>query len=395
MTRPLENIRVLDFTRVLAGPYCTMLLADMGAEVIKIERPKYGDDTRGFGPFVNDESGYFMFLNRGKKSITLDLKKPEAIEIVKSLVEKSDVLIENFRPGVMAKNGLDYETLKAINPRLIYASISGFGQYGPYHQRAAYDLVAQAMGGMLSITGHPEQPPTRAGSSIGDMSAALFATIGILVALYHRQVTGEGQYVDVAMMDSIFSMLESNVMFYTLKGIVPQRIGSRHPISTPFDVFQAKDGYVVIAVANDTLFKRLCHVMEQPELAESEKFNSDPLRTQNEKELKQIIENWLKSLTVEEAVARISEQGVPCSPILNIGQVCEDEHIKMREMLVEINHPVAGNVKVLGNPIKLSHTPPVVKKPSPLLGEHTHEVLRSILQLDDEKIKELAEKNVV
>ncbi|MBL4954344.1 CoA transferase [Neobacillus sp. YIM B02564] len=375
MQRPLEHIKVLDFTRVLAGPYCTMLLADMGAEVIKIEKPGTGDDTRGFGPYQNNESGYFMFLNRGKKSIELNLKSNESIELLKELIKEADVVIENFRPGVMKKLGLDYENLKQLNPGIIYASISGFGQYGPYSARPAYDLVAQAMGGLASITGHPQQPPTRVGSSLGDMSAALYTAYGIMVALFHRQRTGEGQCIDVAMVDSIFSLLESNVMRYTIEGIVPERIGSRHPISSPFDIFKAQDGYIVIAVANDSLFKRLCSIMGRPELEQDERFCKDALRTKHVDELKLIIEDWLRAYTVEEAVEMMNNGGVPSSPILNIQEICEDDHIAVREMLVELEHPIAGKTKILGNPVKFSKTPAIINKPSPSLGEHTDEIL--------------------
>lgn len=371
----LKNIKVLDFTRVLAGPYCTMLMADMGAEVIKIERPGTGDDTRGFGPFQNNESGYFMFLNRGKKSIQLDLKSPESINILKELVKESDVIVENFRPGVMKKLGLDYETVKELNPKIVYASISGFGQYGPYSQRPAYDLVAQAMGGLASITGHPDQPPTRAGASLGDMSAALYTAYGIMVALFHRERTGEGQFVDVAMVDSIFSLLESNVMRYTVDHTIPDRIGSRHPISSPFDIYKAKDGYIVIAVANDPLFSKLCAIMNQPELEKDKRFHTDPLRTENEEELKGKVEKWLQGYTVSEAVELINNGGVPSSPILGIDEICEDEHTKVREMLIELEHPTAGKFRIPGNPVKLSKTPAVIQSPSPLLGEHTEEII--------------------
>ena len=375
MKQPLANVKVLDFTRVLAGPYCTMLLGDMGAEVIKIEKPGIGDDTRSFGPFINNESGYFMFLNRGKKSIALDLKQPESIRMIKELVKEADVIIENFRPGVMNKLGLDYDSLQTVNPRIIYTSISGFGQYGPYSQRPAYDLVAQAMGGLVSVTGHPGQQPTRAGASLGDMSAALYAAYGIMVALFHREQTGEGQYIDIAMVDSIFSMLESNVMRYTAEGMIPERIGSRHPISTPFDIYEAQDGYIVIAVANDSLFKRLCAVMKHPELEKDERFHTDVQRTQNEAALKVIIEKWLQGHTIKEAVALMNNGGVPSSPILHIDEICESKHTKVREMLVEMDHPVAGKVKIPGNPVKLSKTPPVIDRPSPGLGEHTDEIL--------------------
>ena len=383
MKQSLDNIKVLDFTRVLAGPYCTMLLADMGAEVIKIERPVTGDDTRGFGPFQKEESGYFMYLNRGKKSIELDLKKTESINIIKELVKDADVVVENFRPGVMKKLGLDYDILKEIKPSIIFASISGFGQYGPYSQRPAYDLVAQAMGGLASITGHPDQPPTRAGASLGDMSAALYAAYGIMVALFHRERTGEGQFLDVAMVDSIFSLLEHNVMRYTSEGVVPERIGSRHPISAPFDVYVGSNGYVVIAVANDSLFRKLCTVMGRMDLCEDSRFYTDIQRGKHESELKVIIEEWLQGYTVDEAVNLINDGGVPSSPILNIDDICESEHTKIREMLIEIDHPVAGKTKIPGNPVKLSKTPSVIKSASPGLGEHNEKILG---MLNNEKV---------
>lgn len=378
MKQSLEGVRVLDFSRVLAGPYCTMLMADMGAEVIKIERPGAGDDTRGFGPFQNGESAYFALLNRGKKSIELDLKSAKDIEIVRELIKDSDVIVENFRPGVMKKLGLDYESVKEINPQIVYTSISGFGQYGPYSQRPAYDLVAQAMGGMTSITGHPENPPTRTGSSLGDMSAALYASYGTMVALYHRAMTGEGQHVDIAMVDSIFAMLETNVLRYTVDGVVPERIGSRHPISTPFDIYQAKDGYIVIAVANNPLFAKLCQVIGQPELYQDPRFETDSLRTEHERDLKGILEAWLQQHTVEEAERLIGEAGVPCSRIHSIQEIVEDEHTNIREMLVDVEHPIAGTMKLVGNPVKLSSTPPIIEKRSPLLGEHTEEVIGGI-----------------
>jgi crotonobetainyl-CoA:carnitine CoA-transferase CaiB-like acyl-CoA transferase len=355
-----------------------MLMADMGAEVIKIERPETGDDTRGFGPYQKGESAYFALLNRGKKSITLDLKNAEDIEIVKNLVMESDVVIENFRPGTMKKLGLDYESLKEINPKLVYTSISGFGQYGPYSQRPAYDLVAQAMGGMTSITGHPDNPPTRVGSSLGDMSAALYAAYGTMVALFHRERTGEGQFLDIAMMDSIFSMLETNVLRYTVDEVVPTRIGSRHPISTPFDIYVANDGYIVIAVANNSLFEKLCNVIGKPELFSDPRFITDSLRTENEQHLKKILETWLQDYSVEEAESLIGGAGIPCSRINSIKDVVEDAHTEIREMLVEVDHPIAGKMKLVGNPVKLSITPPLIERPSPMLGEHNDEIVGRI-----------------
>lgn len=382
MGQSLEGIKVLDFSRVLAGPYCTMLLADMGAEVIKIEKPKTGDDTRQFGPFQNGESAYFMFLNRGKKSIEVDLKEEDDRNKLMELIKDVDVIVENFRPGVMKRLGLDYETLKCVNERLVYCSISGFGQYGPFKERPAYDLVAQAMGGIASITGYPDSPPTRTGASIGDMSSALFAAYGIMVALFDRERTGKGQAVDVAMLDSIFAFLEHNVMRYTSEGIVPERIGNRHPISAPFDVYESKDGYVVIAIANDSLFARLCQLMNKTELLDDERFKTDLRRGENERALKVIIEEWLSEYTAEEAVELINKAGIPSSTILNIAEISESEHIRMREMLVEIEHPVAGKVRIPGNPVKLSRTPVEIKDPSPSLGEHNY-IIEKISKVGD------------
>lgn len=382
MGQSLEGIKVLDFSRVLAGPYCTMLLADMGAEVIKVEKPKTGDDTRQFGPFQNGESAYFMFLNRGKKSIEVDLKEEDDRNKLMELIKDVDVIVENFRPGVMKRLGLDYETLKCVNERLVYCSISGFGQYGPFKERPAYDLVAQAMGGIASITGYPDSPPTRTGASIGDMSSALFAAYGIMVALFDRERTGKGQAVDVAMLDSIFAFLEHNVMRYTSEGIVPERIGNRHPISAPFDVYESKDGYVVIAIANDSLFARLCQLMNKTELLDDERFKTDLRRGENERALKVIIEEWLSEYTAEEAVELINKAGIPSSTILNIAEISESEHIRMREMLVEIEHPVAGKVRIPGNPVKLSRTPVEIKDPSPSLGEHNY-IIEKISKVGD------------
>lgn len=386
MKQPLEGIKVLDLSRVLAGPYCTMLLADMGAEVIKVERPKYGDDTRAFAPFQKGESGYFMFLNRGKKSVEMNLKDPADREDFFRLLKEADVLVENFRPGVMKKLGLDYESLKEINEGLVYCSISGFGQYGPLKERPAYDIVAQAMGGIASITGYPDTPPTRTGASLGDMSAALYAAYGIMVALFHRERTGIGQQVDVAMVDSVFALLEHNVMRYTTEGIVPERVGNRHPISAPFDFYQSKDGYVVIAIANDSLFERLCHLMGKPDLIRDERFASDLARGKNETVLKEIIENWLSQYRADEAIELISEAGVPCSTILNIAEISESEHIKMREMLIEIEHPVAGKTRIPGNPVKLSETPVQIDQPSPALGEHNSLFLQNRKESDESEL---------
>lgn len=391
----LQGIRVLDLTRVLAGPFCTLQLADMGAEVIKIERPQFGDDTHFFGPFKNGASGYFIMLNRGKKGITLDFKKPQAVEIFKEMVKQADVVVENFKPGVMDKLGIGYEELKKINPRIIYAAISGFGQYGPYWERPGYDILAQAMGGLMSITGFPDNPPTRVGSSVGDLSAGMYGALAIMMALFSREKTGKGQLVDVALMDSIFSFCETNVVRYTVGGIIPGRVGSRHPLSAPFDIYQAKDGYVVIAVANESLMAKLFKLMGKAELHQDPRFETDAKRSEHDQELKVVIEAWLADYTVEQAVAAMLAQGVPSSPVFTIPQVCNDPHLAAREMLVEIEHPVAGKVLIPGNPMKLSETPAAVSGTAPTLGQHNREVLASLLGYDADRVTKLERSGII
>jgi len=395
MDGPLKGIRVLDLTRVLAGPFCTLQLADMGAEVIKIERPKYGDDTHFFGPFKNGESGYFIMLNRGKKGITLDFKKPKAVELFKKMVEHADVVVENFKPGVMDKLGIGYEELKKINPRIIYAAISGFGQYGPYWERPGYDIVAQAMGGLMSITGFPDNPPTRVGSSVGDLSAGMYGALAIMMALYAREKTGKGQLVDVALMDAIFSFCETNVVRYTMGNIIPQRVGSRHPLSAPFDIYQAKDGYVVIAVANEPLMGKLFNLMGKTELHLDPRFETDAKRSEHDQELKEIIEAWLSEYTVDQAVEIMLTHAIPSSPVLTIPQICADPHIDAREMLIEIDHPIAGRVRIPGTPMKLSETPAYVTGTAPTLGQHNEEVLTELLGCDKDTVRQLKEEGVI
>lgn len=395
MDKALAGIKVLDFTNVLAGPFCTSNLSDLGAEVIKIERPGTGDGSRIFGPFINDQSGYYIFANRGKKGIDLNFKSDKAKEIVYELVKKVDVVVENFKPGVMEKLGFSYEKLKEINPSIIYCSISGFGQDSPHRNLPAYDIVAQGRAGMMSITGYPDNPPARVGSSLGDISAGLYAAYGIMVALFHRERTGEGQLVDIAMMDSVFTFIETNIVRHTIGGIMPKRVGARHPLSAPFDIYKCKDGgYVIIAVASDPHFQRLCDVMGQPDLPKNPKFDSDPHRSENDVELKAIIEEWLKDYTVDEAIDKFNEVGIPCGPIFDIAQACKDESILHRDMLVEIDQPGAGKLKITGNPVKLSKTPPDPAHPAPLLGQHTEEVLKEELGYSDDEIAKLKDEGV-
>lgn len=394
MNQPLKGLRVLDFSRILAGPFCAANLADLGAEVIKIEKPGSGDDSRFFGPFVKDQSGYYILLNRGKKGMTLDLKNPEAKEIIYNLVKQSDILVENFKPGIMKKLGFSYETLKAINPGLIYCSISGFGQDSPYASRAAYDLVAQGMSGMMSITGFPNSPPTRMGSSLGDVSAGLYGVLGILAALYHREKTGQGQYVDIAMMDSVFAFLETNVVRYTIGGVMPTRVGSRHPLSAPFDIYQCKDGLVIIAIANNPLFVKLCEMIGQPGLMDDPRFETDAKRSDNDVALKAIIEAYLKDYTVDQAVEEMLKRSIPCGPIQTVKEACEDPNILAREMLVEVEQPGVGRVSFTGSPIKLSETPTNPRQPAPILGQDTKAILHNMLGYSDAQIAQWEAEHV-
>lgn len=389
--KPLQGVRVLDLTRVLAGPFCAAQLGDLGAEVIKVERPKYGDDSRFFGPYKNGESSYYMLMNRNKKGITLNFKSEKALKIFYELVRKSDVVVENFKPGVAAHLKIDYETLKEINPRLIYASISGFGQYGPYAPRPGYDIVAQAMGGLMSITGYPDAPPARVGSSIADVSAGLYAAAGIMAALYAREKTGKGSYVDVSLLDFVFAFCETNIVRYTIGGVIPKRVGARHPLSAPFDIYRAKDGYVVIAVANERIMDRLWALMGRMDLKEDPRFKTDADRSKNDVALKVIIEDWLKDTTVAEAVAAMLEKSIPASPLQTIPQACADEQIAARHMLVTIDHPRAGKVQITGNPMKFAGVPDNDYKPSPELGADNEAVLGELCGCSPEEVRAMEE----
>ncbi len=353
-TGPLDGFLVVDLSRVLAGPYCTMVLADLGARVIKVEVPGTGDDARQFGPFANGKSAYFMSLNRGKKSIALDLKDADNRKIFEALVNKADVLVENYRPGTMAKLGYGWETLRLLNPRLIYAAISGFGHSGPYSQRAAYDMVVQGMGGIMSVTGYPDSGPTRVGTSIGDITAGLFGVAGILAALIDRQRTGEGMMVDVGMLDCQVAILENAIGRYLAAGEIPGPLGARHPSITPFEAFRAKDGFIIIAAGNETLFDKLCDALDRPDLAQDSHFETNHLRTQNHARLKEEIEKTLATKDSVQWLGIIGGAGVPCGPINNIAQVVDDPHVKARNMIIQSSDPTAGGVSMAGNPIKLS-----------------------------------------
>jgi formyl-CoA transferase len=392
----LNDLVILDLTRVLAGPFSSMMLADLGAEVIKIEIPGKGDDSRQFGPFKNGESSYYMNLNRNKKGTTLNLKSEEGKKIFLDLVKKADIVIENYRPGTMEKLGVGYETLKEVNPGIVYGCVSGFGHYGPYKDRAGYDIIGQAMGGLMSTTGWPDGEPTRTGTAMGDVLAGLSVTIGLLAAIRYRDKTGIGQKVDVSLVDSVVASLEIINQIYLIEGEIPQRIGNRYESVYPYDSFKAKDGSLVIGCGNDKLWSKLCKLMGKPELLEDERYNVNSNRVKNNKEIKVIVEEWTIKKDVDKLIDEMLSAGIPCAPINNIEQVVKDPHIAdAREMFVDINHPIAGDLKITGSHIKLYETKPEIKTPAPLLGEHNDYVLKKYLEYDEEKIEELKDKNII
>ncbi|KAB3532096.1 CaiB/BaiF CoA transferase family protein [Alkaliphilus serpentinus] len=389
MKQALEGIKVLDLTRVLAGPYATMIMADMGAEVIKVEMPGVGDDSRQFGPYVNGESAYFMSINRNKRSMTLNLKKEKAQRLFMDMMKKCDVIVENFRPGTMEKLGLGYDKLKEVNPAIIYAACSGFGHSGPYSQRAAYDAVVQAMGGIMSITGEKDGKFTRVGPSIGDITAGLFSAIGILAAINYRNQTGQGQKVDVAMLDCQLAILENAIARYVVTGEIPKPAGNRHSSIVPFEPFETADGEIMIAAGNDVLWAKFCEAIHCQDLIEDEKYKTNPLRNQNYPLLRPIIADKIKEKTTEDWLKILDAAGVPNGPINTIDKVLENPQLLAREMVVEVQHPTAGNFKMPGVPIKMSETQGEITRPAPILGEHTHEILKELLDLSDEEISEL------
>ena len=391
----LSGLRILDLTRVLAGPFSTMMLADMGAEVIKIEQPGKGDDTRHFAPFQNGESAYYMNLNRGKKGVTLDLKG-KGREMFLELVKTADVVVENYRPGTMDKLGLGYEVLKQVNPKLVYAAVSGFGDTGPYRLRPGYDIIAQAMGGLMSTTGWPGGEPTRSGTAMADVLAGLSVTIGILAALRHRDQAGVGQKVDVALVDSVVASLEVITQIYLSEGRVPERIGNRYESCYPYDSFAASDGSVVIAAANDKLWRLVCNTLGTSALADDERFDTNAKRVQRHAEIKPLVEAWTMTQTVDEVVDKMLAAGVPASPINTLDRLVVDPHIAVaREMFVDVEHPKAGHTKLTGAHIKLSATPPQVRVAAPQLGEHNDAVFGSLLGLGADQLAQLRSEGVI
>lgn len=379
---PLNGVTVIDMTRVLAGPYCTMLLLDLGARVIKVERPGQGDEARGIGPFLGPVSGYFASVNRGKESIALDLAQERDRSVLSALLAGADVLVENFRPGVMERLGLGWPALHAQHPGLIYASCSGFGQTGPYRQRPAYDMVVQAMGGIMSLTGHPGVPPTRVGSSIGDLAAALFTAIGVLAALYHRTQTGQGQAIDVAMLDCQVALLENAIARYGATGQAPGPLGARHPSIAPFDAFRTGDGHVVVAAANDGLFRRLCSALDRPAMAGDARYASNALRVRHADALRDQLEAALRQQPSRHWLAVLEQAGVPCGAIADVAAVMADPQVEARNMVVACDGGEAGPIRLAGNPVKLSaFDDPATRGAVPGLDEHRAKLL------DEFKIK--------
>jgi len=394
MAGPLEGVRVLAATQALFGPFATMLMSDLGAEVIKVERPEIGDMARGNGPFVKGVSTYFASINRGKKSVVLDLTKEQGREIFLKLAEKSDVLVENFLPGTMRKLGLDYETVKQRNPKIIYAEGSGFGQHRPYAQKPAFDLIVQAMGGVMSITGEPDGSPVRPGVSYGDIAAALFLCIASLAALHARDVGGQGQLIDVAMLDCQVAVLENAFVRYLNTGEIPRALGTRHPVVTPFQVFPTEDGHIAISIMGPQ-WPLFCAAIDRIDIMDDPKFETGWLRTQNYQVLEPILVEATKARTTREWIMELENAGIPCGPVNTIDQVASDPQVAARDMFIELHHSKAGSLKAVNTPFKFSETLCKVTPTVPDLGEHTEEVLVHLLGVTRADIEKLRKDGVI
>jgi CoA:oxalate CoA-transferase len=374
---PLSGITVIDLSRILAGPYCTFLMAELGARVIKVEPPGKGDDAREYGPFRGGKSTYFSSINRGKESIALDLKAEADKRIFEQLLEKADILVENFRPGTMEKLGYGWETLHARYPKLIYAAASGFGHTGPFSKHPAYDMVMQGLGGVMSITGHPGTPPARVGMSIGDIGAGLYTSVAVNAALLHRERTGEATKVDVAMFDCQLALLENAIMRYTVTGEVPGPLGARHPSITPFEAFATRDGNIIIAAGNDALYLRLCAALGRADLAEHPDYRTNDLRCRNEPKLKDEIESVLRHKSTEEWIAILEKAGLPCGPINTVAQSIVHPQVEARNMMITVDDPLTGPLRLAGNPLKISgFADPPTRSPAPDLDADRAAILR-------------------
>ncbi|KWO86009.1 CoA-transferase [Burkholderia ubonensis] len=403
----LSHIRVLDLTRVLAGPWCAQTLADFGADVIKVERPGAGDDTRHWGPpYLKDANGadtaeaaYYLAANRNKRSVTIDIATPEGQRIVRELAAQSDVVLENYKVGQLKKYGLDYASLRAVKPDLVYCSVTGFGQTGPYAHRAGYDFIIQGIGGFMSITGErdgePGGGPQKAGVAISDLATGLYSTIAVLAALAHRDRTGEGQYIDMALLDVQVALLANMNTNFLASGKPPVRWGNAHPNIVPYQTFQTRDGWIIVAVGNDGQFRKFVEAGGRPELADDERFATNPARVRHRETLVPILADMVRTLDKNAWIAALEAAGVPCGPINDLEEVFDDEQVVARGMQIELPHPCGANVKLVRNPIRMSATPPDARSAPPLLGAHTDAVLRELLGYDDERIAALKAKQAI
>ena len=394
--QPLEGLTVLDASRVLVGPFCTMQLGDLGAEVIKIERPDGGDQTRGWHPpTYGDESAYYVSVNRNKRSLTLNLASEEGREVFRDLASEADVLVENFRVGKMEEWGLDYGTLSAENPELVYCSLSGYGEWGPHKDRPAYDIMMQAEGGLMSITGEEDGPPVRVGVAIADIGAGMYATQAILAALLYRELgDGTGQKVDVSLLDGQVAWMTYMASYYFATGDPPGRMGSKHPTIAPYQAFETTDGHVVVATASENLWPKFCRAIDREDLVEDDRFAVNADRVENRSELDRILNSEFESYSTAEAVARMEEAGVPASRVRDMEDVFENPQVQARDMHRTVDHPTIGSVEMAGSPMHFSRTPTAIDRHPPRLGEHTESVLREF-GYDDETIEELAARDIV
>ena len=407
LKKALGHIRVLDLTRVLAGPWCTQNLADLGADVIKIERPGAGDDTRHWGPpYLRDakgqdttEAAYYLAANRGKRSVTVDIATAEGQEIVRQLACRCDVVLENYKVGQLAKYGLDYAALKREKPDLVYCSITGFGQDGPYAQRAGYDFIVQGMGGFMSITGErddlPGGGPQKAGVAISDLMTGMYSTIAVLAALAHRDRTGEGQYIDMALLDVQVAMLANMNANYLASGTPPRRWGNAHPNIVPYQTFATLDGHIIVAVGNDSQYRKFVDAGGRPELADDPRFSTNPMRVRHRDTLAPLLADMVKTRTKQEWIKLLEKAGVPCGPINNLDEVFENPQVRARGLQVDLPHPAGATARLVGSPIKMSATPPRYDMPPPLLGQHTEEVLRDLLGRTPEELAALRARGIV
>jgi len=392
----LSDLRLLDLTHVLSGPYATMVMADLGAEVLKIEQPGIGDASRQYGPFIDGFSSYFMSINRRKKSLTLNLQQEKGREILMHLVKSSDILFENYRPGVMEKLGLGYERLKRENPGLIYTKISGYGQTGPLSQKRAYDMIIQGMSGIISIAGESTKaPPIRTAISIGDLSTALFAVLSTLAALYQREKTGQGQFIDISMLDCLVALLENAIARYSCTGEIPQPCGNKHPVITPFQIFPTQDGYITLAIGSDAIWKNLCSTLKKPDLASDSRFKSNALRTENRQALEALLTEIFCQRCTQSWLDDLGQADIPCGPISTIDRVMSNPQLHARNMLIAVRNVLSGEVTVPNSPIELFETLRESHTYAPDLGEHTKEILNDMLGLTEEYIEQLYQEGVL